>query len=449
VFSWLLIASPFEGLAVEGQRTVAVFALCTICWATQAIPLSITGLLALVLLPLCTELRPDEAFALFGNKAVFFILGAFIISAAVVHSGLSTRVAMIVLDRIGTTPRRLMIGLLLLSAALAHVMPEHAVAAMLLPIAIEIARALRLVRGRSRMGAGLFLALAWGSIIGGIATFLGGARAPLALELLHRSTGQTIGFMEWWLASLPLVALSLVGCAGVLLVFFRPEIESTEAARLHLRERLKGMGRASLEERLVVLVLSGTVIGWVFSGPLGLDVALVALVGAVALFVLRVISWKIVEDHVNWGVILMFGGAIALAEAMDRTGAAGHLATAALSEPLLASVTLTLLVLAVVALVLTEGISNAAVVAVFLPVGLDLAPHIGAVGIDPRLVVYAITLPAGLAFTLPISSPPNALAHSTGFIRLSHVGWRGPLLSLICLAAFLVVATLWWPLVVK
>jgi sodium-dependent dicarboxylate transporter 2/3/5 len=378
------------------------------------------------------------------------------------QSGLSTRIAIILLERVGTTPWRLMLGVFLLAAGLAHLMPEHAVAAMLLPVIIEIARALGLPRGRSRMGAGLFLAIAWGSIIGGIATFLGGARAPLALQLLRNNTSQmdadgrvipgtemSIGFIEWWIASLPLVALASLGAVTVLWLFFRPEIQSTEAARTLLRERLRLMGRATLEERVIGVVVIATIIGWIFGEHVGLDLSVVALLGAVALFVLGVISWRAVEEHVNWGVILMYGGAIALGQAMHTTGAAEHLASVFISDRILQSPTLTLALLALIALILTEGMSNSAVVAVLLPVGLDLAPRIGAEGVDPRLVVYAITLPAGLAFTLPISSPPNALAHSTGFVRMRHVFLRGPLLNVICFVAFLLVVTLWWPHLVK
>jgi solute carrier family 13 (sodium-dependent dicarboxylate transporter), member 2/3/5 len=446
VFLWLVMHQPFEGLTPEGQRTLAVFVLCLILWVTQALPLSVTGLLALLLLPLCGIMTSEQTFALFGNDAIFFIIGAFIIAAAIMHSGLSTRVAMAILNRIGTTPRRLMIGLLVLAAALAHVMPEHAVAAMLLPIVIEIARTLRLAPGRSRMGTGLFLALAWGSIIGGIATFLGGARNPLAIEILARNTdGQhAIGFLEWWVAAFPLVLMALGAAAAILLLFFRPEIDSTAPAREALQVRMKHMGRPTLEERLTGLVLLLTVTGWVLAERLQISVAIIALLGAVALFALRVISWSVVERHVNWGIVLMYGGAIALGKAVSQTGCAEWIAHSLLGESLIEHPIATLFVLAATAIVLTEGMSNAAVVALMLPLALNLAPQIGPNGVDPRLMVFAIALPAGLAFTLPISTPPNALAHSTGFVTMRGISWKGPLLNLICLLAFMAVAILWW-----
>lgn len=443
LFAWLALRPPFEGLDVKGQRAVAVFVACIICWVTQAIPLSATGLLALFLLPATGVLTPQETFSLFGNRAVFFLLGAFILAAAVMQSGLSKRVAMILLTRVGTTPRRLVLGLMFLAAGLAHLMPEHAVAAMLLPIALEIARALRLRPGVSPMAAGMFLAMAWGAIIGGIATFLGGARNALAVEILHQATGQSIGFFAWWRAAFPLVALCLALGVGVLLLFFRPEIASTEPAVAHLRERLRLMGRPTLEERMVGVVLSLTILGWIFSEALHIDFAVVGLAGAVALFALRLISWRDVEANVNWGVLLMYGGAIALGQALstEHSGAAAWMAHRIFSEGLLRQPTLTVLALAALALVLTEGLSNAAVVAMLMPLGLQIAL---AHDIEPRLVALTLALPAGLGFALPIASPPSAIAFSSGYIRPRHVLIAGPLLDLLCLLAFALVLWTWW-----
>ncbi|NUP88320.1 MAG: DASS family sodium-coupled anion symporter [Candidatus Sumerlaeia bacterium] len=438
-----ILAAPLQGITPPAQRTLAIFALCAMCWATQAIPLSATGLLVLALLPICGVMSPEETFSLFGSRAVFFILGAFIIAAAVMQSGLSSRFAMIILSRFGRTPTGLMLSITVLAAALSHLMPEHAVAAMLLPIVIEISRALRLRPGASRMGSGMFLGLAWGAIIGGIATFLGGARNVLAVEILQRTTGQSIGFLEFWRASFPVVLLMLGALIGILLTMFRPEIVSTGPAQEVLRARLRQMGRMSLEERMTGVVLAVTVIGWVVSEHVHLDIAVVALAGAVSLFALRVISWQDVERHVNWGIILMYGGAIALGQAMDseHTGAAEWLARSVLSDSLFAHSILTVITLAAMALLLTEGLSNAAVVAMIMPIALDVALRLD---VDPALMVYAVALPAGLAFTLPIASPPNALVHSTGHVRMRHFLTAGPLINVISLVAVTLVAIFHW-----
>lgn len=230
---------------------------------------------------------------------------------------------------------------------------------------------------------------------------------------------------------------------GILLTMFRPEIVSTGPAQEVLRARLRQMGRMSLEERMTGVVLAVTVIGWVVSEHVHLDIAVVALAGAVSLFALRVISWQDVERHVNWGIILMYGGAIALGQAMDseHTGAAEWLARSVLSDSLFAHSILTVITLAAMALLLTEGLSNAAVVAMIMPIALDVALRLD---VDPALMVYAVALPAGLAFTLPIASPPNALVHSTGHVRMRHFLTAGPLINVISLVAVTLVAIFHW-----
>ena len=173
VFLLLRAMSPPTGLSMPAQSALAVFALCVIYWVTNVLPLMVTSLLALVLLPTTGAIPAKDTYAAFGNEAVFFILGAFILAAALMKCGLSTRIAIAVLRRFGHTPRALLGSLYLMNAFMAFFMSEHAVAAMTFPITVEIARVLRLPRGQSNYGRALFLAMAWGTQIGGIATLLG------------------------------------------------------------------------------------------------------------------------------------------------------------------------------------------------------------------------------------------------------------------------------------
>ncbi|RMG54318.1 MAG: sodium/sulfate symporter, partial [Gammaproteobacteria bacterium] len=178
----LVQSSPPDGLDAGGWASLVIFLLCLILWVTQLLPLAVTSILGLALLPLLGVMPAADAFAFFGNPAVFFILGAFMLAAGVMQSGLSERLALQVLDRFSTSPQRLLLAMLLLPALMACVMPEHAVAALFLPIAWELVRSLNLRPGH-RYAQLLFFALAWGSIIGGVVTLLGGARGPLALAL--------------------------------------------------------------------------------------------------------------------------------------------------------------------------------------------------------------------------------------------------------------------------
>src|SRR5262249_49319996 len=156
-----------------------------------------TSLLAIIMLPLSGVMSANKAFALFGNEAVFFILGVFILAACLMKSRLSTRVALAVLRRFGRQPRTLPLSIYLPYALMSFFMSEHAVAAMNFPVIMEIVAVLRLGKLRSNYAKALFLAMAWGTTIGGVATLLGGARAPLALGMVKEATGQTFTFAEW------------------------------------------------------------------------------------------------------------------------------------------------------------------------------------------------------------------------------------------------------------
>jgi solute carrier family 13 (sodium-dependent dicarboxylate transporter), member 2/3/5 len=433
---------PPEGLSVAGQNSLAIFAVCLVYWVTNAIPLMVTSLLAMVLLPTTGALPAKDTYALFGNEAVFFILGAFILAASLMKCGLSTRIAVAILRRFGHTPRALLLSLFLMNAFMAFFMSEHAVAAMTFPITVEIAGVLRLDRQRSNYARALFLALAWGSSIGGIATLLGGGRAPLAIGMLHEATGRGYSFAEWTLAAWPLVVILLVAGWQVITRFFPIDIESVRAADAIIEEKALRMGRLSVRERMIGLVMLGTLVAWIIGGE-EFGLATIALAGVTVLFVLDIVRWRDVEQYVNWGVLLMYGGAIALGAALNRSGAAAWLASALLSR-WGSSPAAVIALLSAISIVLTEAMSNSAVVALLLPVALGISQQFG---IDPRAMAPAIALPAGLAFTLPVGTPGNAIAYSSGYLRLRDMILPGTVLVVIAWVAFQLVANYYWPLI--
>ncbi|MDX8384680.1 MAG: SLC13 family permease, partial [Ghiorsea sp.] len=215
LFLWGVFSAPPLDLNIAGYDALLVFLLCLTLWVTQLLPLPITSLLGIALLPMLGVLPASEVFGFFGNPAVFFILGAFMLVAGVMQSGLSERVALFALKQTGNSSQRLLLMMLFLPALMAFVMPEHAVAALFLPIAWEIVRSLGLKKGHVYAQA-IFFALAWGAIIGGVATLLGGARGPLALALVDELTGESFSFLQWSLAALPLVVGVL--CVAALLL---------------------------------------------------------------------------------------------------------------------------------------------------------------------------------------------------------------------------------------
>jgi len=440
VITYVLLnqAGP-EGLSVNGWRALVVFGLCLVLWVTQLLPHSVTSLLGLALLPLLGVLPADQAYSMFGNSAVFFILGAFMLAAGVMKTGLSEHLALALLDKVGLGPKRLLLAMLFLPALFAAFMPEHAVVAVMLPIAWEIVRGLKLKAGH-RYAQALFLALAWGAIIGGVTTLLGGARGPLALALVEELTGQTFSFADWTIAALPLVLAMLAVAALVLLLLVPFEGLDIPSARERIEKRRLELGQLSVQGYMMGLLLLGTVVVWVTAGH-QLGLASIALVSVVLMFALRLVTWKAVEEHVNWGVVLMYGGAIAIGKALTVTGAAAWLAHAFIPAGLGGLALLALL--ALVTLLMTEAVSNAAAVAILLPVAMSAGIT---AGIDPITVALAIGVIAGFAFMLPMGTPPNAMVFGTGYVESMVMLRYGAILSISALLFFILLVWLWWPL---
>jgi len=433
---------PPAGLPPAGQKALAIFVLCLVYWVTGVLPLMVTSLLAMALLPTTGVLSAKETYALFGNEAVFFILGAFILAASLMKCGLSTRLAVAVLRRFGHTPRTLLLSLFLMNAFMAFVMSEHAVAAMTFPITVEIANVLRLPRGRSNYGRALFLAMAWGTQIGGIATLLGGGRAPLAIGILREGTGQTFGFAEWTLAAWPLVAILLVAGWQVIVRFFPIDIDSVREADAIIAEKSLRLGRPSVRERAIGCIMLGTLAAWIAGGE-EFGLASIALGAVIVIFVFGLVRWSDIEPYVNWGVLLMYGGAIALGSALNRSAASTWIASVTVSR-WAHSPTAVIAMLSAFGILLTEAMSHSAVVALLMPLALGIAQQFG---IDPRIMAPAVALPAGLAFTLPVGTPGNAIAYSSGYLRLRDMLGPGFVLVAVAWAAFNLVAIYYWPLI--
>ncbi len=434
------------GLPVDrpasAQCTLAIFVLCAALWFTNYIPLAATGLLVLALLPILEVMPSQEAFALFGNRAVFFMLGVFLLTSAMIATGLSKRLTLVFLQRFDRTPRQLVTGTLLTSAFLALLMPEHAVAAMMFPILVEIAEILRLEKRKSDYGKMLFLALAWGSIIGGVGTFLGGARAPLALGMLAEYSGDRITFIQWMVAAAPVVVVMVVMAWFVLHRSFRCDVESIQPATRMLDDRVKRLGPMSGPERRLAVLGIGTIAAWIFLGHT-VGLAVIAVVSGVLIFVLQITGWREIQDYVNWGVLIMYGGAVALGVALHRTHAFEWILEAVWGGlDANASKFGVLALMATVAIILTEGISNSAAVAILLPVGYSLCER---TGLDPVTMTLAVAIPAGLAFSFPIGSPPNAICFSAGYYGIRDVVRRGVLMSATALVVVLLVMGAYWP----
>jgi sodium-dependent dicarboxylate transporter 2/3/5 len=439
---WFIISrEPPAGLSPTGLRALAVFAVCLVLWVSSVLPLVVTSLFAIVLLPISGVMPASKAYALFGNEAVFFIIGVFILAAAVMKSRLSTRLALAVLRRFGHTPQRLLLSVFLVNALMSFVMSEHAVAAMNFPIIMEIVTVLGLARQRSNYARALFLAMAWGTTIGGVATLLGGARAPLALGMAREVSGKSFTFLQWAVANLPIVGALLVVGYVIIRRFFPIDIVSVRAADDLIERKVLALGRMSAREKMIALVMLLTLAGWIVGGE-QYGLASVALAAVVALFVLGLVEWKDVEAYVNWGIILMYGGAIALGAAVSSSGAALWLSQHSISR-WAATGPGAVAVISAISIALTEAMSHSAVVAMLMPVTLGVAADFG---IEARVMALVVAVPAGLAFTLPVGTPANAIAYSSGYLRIRDMIVPGTVLCVAAWVIFNVVARMFWPL---
>ncbi|MCA9563802.1 MAG: DASS family sodium-coupled anion symporter [Myxococcales bacterium] len=442
-FIGLLQVTPPPDLGVAGWRSICLFALVVFLWVSNYIPLAVTSLLAIAGIPLLGIMPEADAYAFFGSKVVFFILGAFILGASLVGSGLSTRIAMVTVKRLGKSPRQLVGSIFLIGAIGSCFMSEHAVAAMLFPIAMSIARNLELAQTSPRLGRALFSALAWGCIVGGTTTILGGGRGPLAIGILEEfSDGQyTIGFVEYVLLDIPLVLILLA--VGYLLLRRIAGVDKVDMAKAldRLQDKLESQGSISRREIGVGIVMTVTIVLWVVRGH-EWGLGNIAIVATAVLFFFNLMTWRDVEEGVNWGVLLMYGGAISMGAALQQSGAASWLVGPLLESSHLDSV-FVLLILGSISLVLTELMSNSAVIAVLLPVALEFG---AARGIDLRVVTMSVVLPSNFAFVFPMATPANALAYSSGFMGIRQMIRTGLMMNMVGYIAFIFLLFVYWPM---
>ena len=426
------------GLSQGGARTLAIFLAAVVLWVTEAVPLVVTGLGVFVALVAGGIGSPAQVSAWFGDRVVFFLLGIFLIAGALTASHVVDHAALRLLNAVGTSPRKLRQGVYWVAFFSSFLLAEHAVAAMLFPVIARIRDALGRPRQSSTYVAGLFLALAWGCSIGGIVTYLGGARIALAMGIAQTKGITVPGFFELMAHSLPIAIPFGIIAAIVLEIAFPIDVPNVSQAREALAERRRELGRFGPHQQAVMVILLVTIAAWACFGVRFL--APVALASAAVLIGTGLARWSAVERHVPWDLLIMEAGALALCSALEKTGAsvwAGHIAFSSIGhQPLLIIAAITLFTI-----ILTELFSNPAVVTLLVPLLIPAAEPLGFKGQEIALVL-AVALPCGLSFVLPLGSPPLAIAFSSGEYKVAKVIGSGLLLDLIPVP--LTVAAYWF-----
>jgi sodium-dependent dicarboxylate transporter 2/3/5 len=305
---------------------------------------------------------------------------------------------------------------MLTAALLSFIMSEHAVAAMMFPLVVIITKRLSTIPEGRAYSRTLFLAMAWGCVIGGIATMLGGARVPLAVGLLQQSGYGTVTFTQWSIAMFPIVVVLFTACYILLTRFYPIQIENVAEADEIIDQQIRDCGRLLMEEKFLALLLLFTIAAWVFLSST-LSMATISIFSVVLLFMFRVVKWRRIQQQMEWGVILMYGGAIAISSILNSTDAGEWFAKTFVLPHLTSPWTLVIAV-SLFTMALTEALSNAAVVAIVVPLGMQIAKQFG---MDPKVVVYAVASASSMNYVLPMSTPAIALAYSSGYLKVREV----------------------------
>lgn len=440
------------GLAPAGARAAAVALWMATWWLTEAVPLPATALLPVLLFPLLGVADIGAATAPYASPLIFLFLGGFLLGLGIQRAGLHRRIALLVLLRVGTSPRGLIGGFMLAAALLSMWISNTATAIMLLPIGTSV---LELLQDRQWQApspaapdrgpafeAALVLGIAYACSIGGLGTLIGTPPNLVLAAFVQNRYGVEVGMVQWLAIGLPLVAV-LLPAAWLYLtrIAFAVAAEPLPCGRAIIAAELARLGPPRAAEWIALTVFLLTALGWLlrpqlvaWTGLTGLTDAGIAMAGALSLFVLPVaprtrrfaLDWDSARE-VPWGILILFGGGLSLAAALGHTGVDAFIAGGLIG---LGALPLWLLVLATALLVvlLSEVTSNTAVATTLMPV---LAAVAMVTGAPPGVLLTTVALAASCAFMLPVATPPNAIAFAAGRVRIGRMARTGSGLDLL------------------
>jgi solute carrier family 13 (sodium-dependent dicarboxylate transporter), member 2/3/5 len=431
-------------------------------WITEAVDIEVTALLPIATFPLLGITPLTKVLPPYAADVIFLFMGGFIIGLAIERWGLDRRIAFFTLKLVGARPGAIVGGFMAVTAFLSMWVSNTACAAMMTPIALSV---IDLVL-RSRTGSGLkesggipqdrvpernfatglLLCVAYSASIGGIATIVGSPPNGIAVRYMQQTFQKEVSFFDWILVGGPFTLIFLpIAWLLVTRVLFRADIGEIAGGRKYFDEEYCKLGRLTRGEKIVLAVFSLAALLWIFSPLLkpvviagmkpfaDLSDAGIAMLAALMLFVVPVDPFKGIRAmdwatavKLPWGVLMLFGGGLTLAAAIEANGVSGFIGNASRG---LAGLPPILLLLAITAMTvfLSELTSNTAQVATMLPVLAAMAP---ALGMKPYVLIVACTLGASSAYMMPVGTPPNAIVFGTGLVRMPQMMKAGIWLNL-------------------
>lgn len=423
------VALNMAGYGADMATVGFVAVLCILWWVFEPVPIPVTSLLPLAVLPLLGVLTPAEVGQAYGSPLILLLLGGFMLSKAMEHSGTHRRIAIGMVNLFGASSgRRLVLGFMVASAVLSMWISNTATTLMLLPVALAVLDA---TDEKEKLAVPLLLGIAYAASVGGMGTPIGTPPNLIFMQVYEDTTGETISFTQWMGWALPVVIV-MVPAMAVLL---------TRNVRGALSVQLPDVGAWRTEERRVLTVFGFTALAWITrSEPFGgwktwLDLpqandASVALLAVIVLFIVpngkgqRLLNWERAAT-IPWGVLLLFSGGICLAKGFVNSGLSelmGQWLAGMTQIPLFALIAIICLIVTF----MTEVTSNTASTTLLMPV---LAAAALAAGVAPELMMVPAAMSASCAFMLPVATAPNTVVFGSGLISVSRMAREGVFLN--------------------
>ncbi len=472
VFLLALYGPTPEGMTDATQKTAAVALLMAIWWLTEAVNIAVTSLLPIALFPLLGILSAQDVATPYANHIVFLYIGGFIVALAMERCNLHKRLALHTIKRVGSEPSRLVLGFIVATTFISMWISNTATTMMMLPIALAVIDQLA---GLSELDGKrdaetqqqvkqsfsiiVLLGIAYSASVGGVGTIIGSPTNVAFLGFLSETYPQMpeITFVEWMMLTMPIVIL-FTPISWAYLCRYAGDFPLSRV-RFHgssdvIKAELENLGVMRREEKTVAVVASATALLWIFRNPIEagavvvpgwaqlfesssmLQDSTVAMVMAMLLFILpsgsegkRLMDWETVSRGMPWGVVFLFGGGFALADAISASGLADWIGSQmsildGLPGWLLVAIS------CLIAVSLTELTSNVATVLMLSPI---IAATASQIGVEPYLMLIPSAIMASFAFMLPVATPPNAIVFSAGTITIGRMFRVGAALDFIAL----------------
>ncbi|MBU0912396.1 MAG: SLC13 family permease [Gammaproteobacteria bacterium] len=438
----VILPPPAAHMSQAAWMVTGLMAWMVLWWITEIVPIPVTSLLPMIFIPLLGIDKLDAATAPYAHPLIFLFFGGFFLSIAMEKTNLHKRIALKALSLVGTSPGLQIAALMGVTAFLSMWMSNTATSVMMLPIGLSII-AMANASTQDQFGKAVLLGIAYSASIGGVATLIGTPPNALLAAYMSKSYGIQISFADWMILGVPL-ALSMLILCWLWLTKIHFRMPKAELSNNDSSMQLQALGLMSRSQKLVLMVFTLAAISWISQQWLvkwtGLPISdtVIALCAAALLFLLpgekgsgtALLEWKD-SQNVPWGVLLLFGGGLSMAEQIQKTGVAELLAQ---QLQLLDGVPPILLLVAVTSLIifLTEVTSNTATAAAFLPL---LGPVAVSMELSPLYLVVPAALAASFAFMLPVATPPNAIVFASGKLQIKDMVRAGLVLNLVGIVA--------------